>query len=177
MSKDHFSLLGLNGFGLLLEVAVLLLDELLLSVELLLHVFDLLVSFVLDGLQVLGESVPLLEEPLELLLQSTVLSDHALGAELQSFVQLFLLLFELIDGVLVLLVLGLHVLLDFMQLLFVFLLELVEDGVVVVLVLHLGVLAVALQLVDRLLEQGLLIFVILLVLLLLLLKELEFASP
>lgn len=73
--------------------------------------------------------------------------------------------------------LGLHVLLDFMQLLFVFLLELVEDGVVVVLVFHFRVLAVALQLVDRLLEQCLLIFVILLVLLLLLLEELKFASP
>lgn len=177
VGEDHFSLFRLNLLGLLLKVSILLLQQLLFSFELLLHFIDLLVTLGLGGVEVLGEAISFLHESLELLFESTMFSNHALGADLKLLVDGLLFFLQFVDVLLVFLALGLHLILDVVQLLLVFDLKLRKDGIVVVLVLHLGVLAVALELVNRLLEQSLLILVVFLVLLFLLLEEIKFASP
>lgn len=52
VSENHLSLLGLNLLGLLLQVRILLLKQFLFSVELLFHLINLLVSFVLDEFEI-----------------------------------------------------------------------------------------------------------------------------
>jgi hypothetical protein len=70
-----------------------------------------------------------------------------------------------------------QVLIDFIQFFLVFGLKLSNYRFVVMLVLHFGIFAISLQLINSLLEQSLLIFIIFLVLLFLLLKEIKLSSP
>lgn len=177
MGQDHFGLSRLNGLGFILQVAILLLKKLFFSIVLLLHLINLLVSLELDRIIVLLQALPLLNESVKLLLESTLFSHHTLGADLKLLLKVLIFPLQLIDGRLKPIATVLGILLDLVQFLLVFDFQLSNNRIMIVLMLHLGVFAVTLELVHSLLEKSLLILIILLVLLFLLFQEVELASP
>lgn len=135
MRQDQLGLLGLRVLALLLQVIVLLLQDILFSFELSLHLLDLLVFVGLVDVELLLQSIAVLLDSLDLFLKTSLLRHHALRADLESLVQGVLFLFEPANRALELIDGGGVRLLAFFQLFLELLLELLEDRVVVVLVL------------------------------------------
>ena len=177
MLENEISLLAIDVFGLVLQLIILLLDDVLFSLVLASEFVHLSISVDFDLLHLFLEPVPLFLDSLDLLLEAALLREHALGAEFQSLVQRLVLLFEPSDGAVELIGLGSVGLGHILELLLVLGIHLLHDRVVGHLVLTLALILGLVKLVDSLSELLERLLVVLLGLFLLLLKELEFTFP
>jgi len=177
VGEDELGLFAFGVLALLLKVVVLLLQDLLFSLDLSLKLFDFLFLVSLENVKFFLQTVSLFLDSLDFLLEATLFRHHALVADLKSLVQGVLFLLESADGALKLVDGGSVGFLAFFQLFLKLLLELLEDRVVVVLMLRLALVLGSLELIDGLLELAKSILVVLFGLLLLLLKEFKLAFP
>jgi len=127
VSENHLSLFRLNLLRFLLQVRILLLKQFLFSVELLFHLINLFVSFVLDEFEIFRQSISLFNQSFKLLFKSTLLSNHTLGADFKLLIELLVISLKSVDNLLVFITLIVHVLIDFVEFFLVFGLKLCND--------------------------------------------------
>lgn len=133
--EDELSLFAFGVLALLLKVIVLLLQDFLFSLDLSLKLLDFLFVDSLENIKFFLQTAVLFLDSLDFLLETTLFRHHALVADLKSFVEGVLFLFESADGALKLVDCSSVGFLAFFQLFLELLLELLENRVVVVLVL------------------------------------------
>lgn len=175
--KDEISLLSIDVFGLILQITILLLNDILFSFILASHFVKLSIPVDLNGLNLLLEPVSLFLDPLDFLFEATLFGHHTLRTEFQPLVKSLVLFFEPSDSAIELIHLGGVGLCHVLKLLLMLGVHLLHNRVMRLVVFVLAIVLSFMKLVHSLSEllEGLLI--ILLSLLLLLLKELKFTFP
>lgn len=175
--KNEVSLLSINIFGLILEIVILLLKNVLFSFILASHFVKLSISVDLDSLNIFLEPISLFLDSLNFLFEAALFGHHALRAEFESFVERLVLLFEPSDGAVELVHLGGVGFGHVLEFLFVLGVHLLHNGIMRLIIFILALVLSFMKLVDGLSELLKSLLIILFSLFLLLLKELKFTFP